>query len=112
MTTETNKLRNTLNSANRRQHDLEHKINSVMDFLVELNRLRELPESETKPDSMDLSVRLVTHNKEYHIRVPFKLLTEVNKQQLTCVLESIHDQLHDENKQLVEAMEVFRKLVK
>jgi predicted nucleic acid-binding Zn-ribbon protein len=112
MTTETNKLRNALNSANRRQHDLEHKINSVMDFLVELKRLRELPESETNLGNIDLTVRLSTQKKEYSVRVPFKLLTEVNQQQLTCALESFHDQYSDENKQLVEAMEVFRKLVK
>lgn len=112
MTVETNKLRGELNAANRRQHDLETQVNRTMDFLVELNRLRELSEPDIESNNRDLSIRLVTQKKEYSVRVPFKLLTEVNQQQLTCILESIHDQLHDENKQLVEAMEVFQKLIK
>jgi len=112
MTVETNKLRGELNAANRRQHDLETQVKRTMDFLLELNRLKELSKPEIESKNMDLSVRLVVLNQEHYIRVPFDLLSEANIEQLICVLESIHDQLHDENKRLVEAMEVFRKLLK
>lgn len=112
MTTETNKLRDSLNSANRRQHEVEIQIERSMNLILELQRLFEKAEMEGDAPKASLSIRLSTSKKDFNISAPLNMLSDMNIQQLTCILEALHDQYSDENKQLVEAMEVFRKLVK
>lgn len=105
-------LRNEVNSANRRQHEVEFQIERSMKLILELQRLFEKAEMEGDVPNASLSIRLSTSNKDFNISAPLNMLSEVNVQQLTCILEALHDQYSDENKKLVEAMEVFRKLVK